>query len=43
LVLFDTEDRTFKFMMEDYNINTILDAVRAIDPTNLYLQKVLTR
>jgi len=42
-VLFDTEEMTFKFMMEDYNINTILDAVRAIDPTNLYLQKVLTR
>jgi len=42
-VLFDTEEKTFKFMMEDYNINTILDAVRAIDPTNLYLQKVLTR
>jgi putative phosphoesterase len=42
-VLFDTEERTFKFMIEDYNINIILDAVRAIDPTNLYLQKVLTR
>ena len=42
-VLFDTREKTYKFMIEDYNINIILDAVRSIDPSNLYLQKVLTR
>lgn len=42
-VLFETIEKTFKFMLEDYNINTILEAVRTTDPTNLYLQKVLTR
>jgi len=42
-VLFDTKEKTYKFMMEDYNINIILDAVRSTDPSNLYLQKVLTR
>jgi putative phosphoesterase len=42
-VLFDSEDKTFQFMLEDYHINTILAAVKTIDPTNLYLQKVLIR
>ena len=42
-VLFDVKDRSFRFMVEDYNINPILDAVKDIDPENLYLQKVLTR
>ena len=42
-VLFDTETKDFKFMLEDYDTKIILDAVRSIDPTNLYLQEVLTR
>ncbi len=42
-VLFDTKEKTYKFMTEDYNINLILDAVKSTDPSNLYLQKVLTR
>lgn len=42
-VLLDSEDKTFQFMLEEYHTNTILAAVKAIDPNNLYLQKVLTR
>tara|TARA_B110000211_G_scaffold227930_1_gene283424 strand:+ start:181 stop:876 length:696 start_codon:yes stop_codon:yes gene_type:complete len=42
-VLFDTTKNTFEFMLEEYDINSIIESVRVTDPTNLYLQKVLTR
>ena len=42
-VLFDSTKQTFDFMLEDYDIKTIIDAVKRIDPSNTYLQTVLTR
>ena len=41
--IFDTEKNKFKFMLEDYNIQTIIDKVKITDPHNIYLQRVLTR
>ena len=42
-VLFDTSKNTFKFMLEEYDINKIIDAVKLTDPDNAYLRRVLTR